>query len=175
MSEQSEITPRWLKCFCQHCNGEIEFDANALQGEAKMADCPHCHRGTVIFETPPPVIPALFCRNCGKPVNPAAIACLSCGAPPQSQTNFCWHCGKPTSAVQIICVLCGVSLEGPKADVPEHKSKLAAGLLAIFLGCLGIHKFYLGYAGAGIVLLLISIIGGCLTCGFALWVTAFLA
>ena len=33
----------------------------------------------------------------------------------------------------------------------KPKSKVAAGLLAIFLGGLGIHKFYLGYNGAGIV------------------------
>lgn len=39
------------------------------------------------------------------------------------------------------------------------KSKIAAGLLAIFLSGLGIHKFYLGYAGPGIILLLCVIIG----------------
>ena len=36
------------------------------------------------------------------------------------------------------------------------KSKVAAGLLALFLGGLGIHKFYLGYVGAGIVHLILS-------------------
>ena len=39
------------------------------------------------------------------------------------------------------------------------KSKIAAGLLAIFLGWLGIHKFYLGYTGPGIILLLCGTIG----------------
>ncbi|WP_220446529.1 TM2 domain-containing protein [Paenibacillus piri] len=34
------------------------------------------------------------------------------------------------------------------------KSKTAAGLLAIFLGGFGIHKFYLGRVGWGIVYLL---------------------
>lgn len=34
------------------------------------------------------------------------------------------------------------------------KSKIVAGLLAIFLGGLGIHKFYLGKIGQGIVYLL---------------------
>ncbi len=33
---------------------------------------------------------------------------------------------------------------------PESK-KMAAALLAIFLGALGIHKFYLGYKNAGII------------------------
>ena len=39
------------------------------------------------------------------------------------------------------------------------KSKIAAGLLAIFLGWLGIHKFYLGYTVPGIILLLITCFG----------------
>lgn len=42
------------------------------------------------------------------------------------------------------------------------KSKVAAGLLAIFLGCLGIHKFYLGYNAAGIIMLLVSVFLGIL-------------
>ena len=43
-----------------------------------------------------------------------------------------------------------------------QKSKLAAGLLGIFLGSLGVHNFYLGYTGKAIAQLLISL----LTCGF---------
>ena len=39
------------------------------------------------------------------------------------------------------------------------KSKVAAGLFAIFLGLLGIHKFYLGYPVPGIILLLCGTIG----------------
>ena len=39
------------------------------------------------------------------------------------------------------------------------KSKIAAGLLAIFLGGLGIHKFYLGYTVPGVILLLITCFG----------------
>ncbi|NMP25155.1 TM2 domain-containing protein [Sulfobacillus harzensis] len=33
------------------------------------------------------------------------------------------------------------------------KNKLAAGLLGLFLGGLGIHKFYLGQTGRGILFL----------------------
>lgn len=39
--------------------------------------------------------------------------------------------------------------------------KLAAGLCAILIGTLGIHKFILGYTGAGLTMLLVSV----LTCG----------
>ena len=38
------------------------------------------------------------------------------------------------------------------------KDKLVAGLLAIFLGTLGIHKFYLGYTKSGIIMLLVSLL-----------------
>jgi TM2 domain-containing membrane protein YozV len=35
--------------------------------------------------------------------------------------------------------------------------KLAAGLLGIFLGCFGIHKFVLGYTVPGVIMLVVSI------------------
>lgn len=45
------------------------------------------------------------------------------------------------------------------AAVPKQKSKVVAGLLGIFLGSLGVHKFYLGYAQAGIIMLLVTLVG----------------
>ena len=48
-----------------------------------------------------------------------------------------------------------------KSEVSQKK--LTAGLLAIFLGGLGIHKFYLGMNTAGLIMLLVSV----LTCGIA--------
>ena len=50
---------------------------------------------------------------------------------------------------------------------PQAKSKLCAGLLGIFLGAFGIHNFYLGYTTKAVVQLLVSIIGGLITCGIA--------
>ncbi len=50
----------------------------------------------------------------------------------------------------------------------EAKSKkVVAGVLGILLGCLGVHKFVLGYTRAGIIMLAVSIVGsvlGCLIC-----------
>lgn len=51
------------------------------------------------------------------------------------------------------------------AQPPQSKSKVAAGLLAIFLGGLGIHKFYLGYTTQGIILLLVTLFGAFLLIG----------
>lgn len=46
------------------------------------------------------------------------------------------------------------------------KSKIAAGLLGIFLGGLGIHRFYLGYTTMGIIQIVVTLV----TCGFgSLW------
>lgn len=41
--------------------------------------------------------------------------------------------------------------------VENSKSKVAAGVLALLLGGLGVHKFYLGRVGAGIVHIILSI------------------
>ncbi|MDI9480938.1 MAG: TM2 domain-containing protein, partial [Bacillota bacterium] len=47
--------------------------------------------------------------------------------------------------------------------VSGEKSKIAAGLLAIFLGGLGIHKFYLGFTAQGLIFLLTNTIGWVVT------------
>ena len=47
-------------------------------------------------------------------------------------------------------------------QIPGAEKKLVAGLLGIFLGGLGIHKFYLGYNTPGIIMILVTV----LTCGF---------
>ncbi|MCL2438377.1 MAG: TM2 domain-containing protein [Coriobacteriia bacterium] len=45
------------------------------------------------------------------------------------------------------------------ASTSGEKSKIVAGLLAFFLGSLGIHKFYLGYNTAGAVMLTLYLTG----------------
>jgi TM2 domain-containing membrane protein YozV len=44
---------------------------------------------------------------------------------------------------------------------PGTDKKLPAGLLGIFLGAFGVHKFILGMTGPGLIMLLVSL----LTCG----------
>ncbi|MEY4360376.1 MAG: hypothetical protein RLZZ631_1862 [Cyanobacteriota bacterium] len=49
-------------------------------------------------------------------------------------------------------------------DLTEvSNKKLAAGMLGIFLGSFGIHKFVLGYTKAGLIMLLLTL----LSCGLA--------
>lgn len=61
------------------------------------------------------------------------------------------------------------------AEALRAKDHISAGLLAIFLGVFGVHKFYLGCNQAGFIMLAVSIIGGILTFGLAaavVWVIA---
>ena len=46
----------------------------------------------------------------------------------------------------------------PQFAAPSDKSKLAAGLLGIFLGAFGVHNFYLGNTGKAIAQLLITVL-----------------
>ncbi len=113
------------------------------------------------------------CRNCGKEVNQQAIACPSCGVPPLKGNKFCQNCGAPTDAAQVMCVKCGVALGrgagggGGSGGGGGAKSKVAAGLLGIFLGAFGIHKFYLGYTKPAVIMLVASLVGGIVTLGIA--------
>ncbi len=52
-------------------------------------------------------------------------------------------------------------------SVAKASNKVAAGICGILLGSLGVHKFILGYTGAGLILLLVTV----LTCGMGAAVT----
>ena len=92
--------------------------------------------------------------------------------------KFCSQCGAPIEATSENCQYCGASTGyvPPKAQpqpqyTPQYsqpvqqgnpailsswpiKNKIVAALLAILLGALGIHKFYLGQGGKGILYIL---------------------
>ena len=74
--------------------------------------------------------------------------------------KFCSECGAIIKAKAEICPKCGVrQMPRPVAvnlgtTASNGKSRIAAALLAFFLGGLGVHKFYLGQVGLGIVYLI---------------------
>jgi TM2 domain-containing membrane protein YozV/predicted RNA-binding Zn-ribbon protein involved in translation (DUF1610 family) len=100
--------------------------------------------------------------------------CKYCGQLIEETVKFCPHCGKSTAEETVKAENTNtyesipsqvVTPVPPVTPTVEQKSKLAAGLLGIFLGGLGIHNFYLGYTKRGLAQLLITILGGCLIIG----------
>lgn len=55
--------PGYVTCSCEHCDGNIEFDASDFgEGETRTVECPHCQTETMISvptsPTPPPILPS---------------------------------------------------------------------------------------------------------------------
>ena len=83
-------------------------------------------------------------------------------------SKFCSNCGAEIKEGANVCLNCGKMVESEVTVDPNAKSKMAAGLLGIFLGALGIHNFYLGYTGKAVAQLLITL----LTCGFGAFISS---
>lgn len=109
-----------------------------------------------------------FCPQCGANTPEGATQCPQCGSQlnavqqtqqqntvPQGNPNV--YQGVPQNNVPPV----GMPQTPPPANY-QPKSKIAAGILGILLGSLGVHNFYLGYTGKAVAQLLITL----LTCGF---------
>lgn len=88
-------------------------------------------------------------------------------------TKFCKHCGEKIDAECVVCPKCGKQVELIRQDSQQivinnvntntnvnnnsryenypYKSRGVALILAIILGGLGIHRFYVGKIGTGII------------------------
>lgn len=85
-----------------------------------------------------------------------AAYCVGCGVAAGQGVKFCPVCGAETHEEAVVCVKCGAGLTSGVRAVPGRKSRLAAGLLGIFLGGWGVHNFYLGYIGKAIAQIVLS-------------------
>jgi len=84
----------------------------------------------------------MYCQNCGKELSNQASFCPGCGHPVRSSNNMA---------------------PGFRAEkAVSHSSRLAAMLLCLFLGVLGVHRFYVGKVGTGVAM--IFTLGG-----FGIW------
>lgn len=108
----------------------------------------------------------MFCKNCGSEMDNNAAVCVKCGVAAGNGSSYCPNCGQATMPGANACTSCGVLLTQP-VPAGEQKSKVAAGLLGIFLGGFGVHNFYLGNTSRGLIQVLVCVIGGIVTCGLA--------
>ncbi|MFW6174510.1 MAG: NINE protein [Chloroflexota bacterium] len=84
------------------------------------------------------------------------------GGPPGPQMVYCRSCGQQVDEQSAFCTHCGARLDAPgrPADTTQysHRSRIAAGILGIVLGGLGVHRFYLGNIGIGIIQIVVTFI-----------------
>lgn len=95
------------------------------------------------------------CPQCGAPLDPGATECKFCGEKLVTQ--------KVTEQVQqsqsqpqiVVQQVAQATVSGINPSWPV-KSKTVAGILGIFFGGLGLHKFYMGKPLMGILYLCLS-------------------
>ncbi|QLG62600.1 TM2 domain-containing protein [Halorarum salinum] len=102
-----------------------------------------------------------YCISCGESISADAEICPHCGVSqrrlPESggpgrtaDEKYCTNCGSVVNRDAELCPECGAEQTiGAGGEV----DKLAAALIALFLGGLGIHKFYLGDNKMGVLYL----------------------
>ena len=78
------------------------------------------------------------------------LKCPQCGAALEPGATECKYCGEK------------IAVQTTSPSGSGTKSKMAAGLLGIFLGALGIHKFYLGYTKEAVIMLVVCLVGSIL-------------
>lgn len=123
----------------------------------RSADQKHCFSCANIIHTS-----SVFCPKCGaaqQPVAPVVPQVANTGGT-ENMTNksFCRGCGQVIHASAVTCPKCGApQRSGPSLSdlsLAGDKNRVAAALLAFFLGGFGVHKFYLGQIGWGFVYLI---------------------
>lgn len=75
-------------------------------------------------------------------------------APKSENEKYCIECGAVIRKAAEICPKCGVR-QMAAVTAGSDRNKVAAALFALLLGGIGLHKFYLGRPGQGIIYLLL--------------------
>lgn len=129
---------------------------------------------------------AYFCENCGMAKNSGNKFCYNCGSPVGESEEICQVCGVTTgnyvSRNNTDFAGFGTNYQGMNgygtnpyetgaygsnpygAPYTPSKSRIVAGLLAIFLGFWGVHNFYLGNTKTAVTQLVLTIVGHFLIC-----------
>lgn len=139
---------------CQHMNAE----ASGAPSEA----CPSC--GAIYDKVEAAMAAKSQSAAATLPQakgNETNVAAPGSNAPraKRADEKFCTECGSVINAKAEICPHCGVRQMPPPSTSPlgpttaDGKNKTVAGVLAILLGGLGAHKFYLGKGVQGILYL----------------------
>lgn len=132
---------------CSSCGARLVLGQDLAGSEVR---CPKC--GATSFAPGAPPVP---------------VASVD-AAPAHRDQRPCPFCGELIEGRAQKCRFCNEWLNPQMAQGSSggfsRRSRVAAGVLGIFLGWLGVHRFYLGYSGIGVIQLLLGV-GGCATFG----------
>lgn len=87
----------------------------------------------------------MYCKECGKEINDKAIVCIHCGCAVNTGES------SNTTSQGNITILNSNVIGG---STGRNRSWFAALILCIFGGFLGLHRFYTGYTGIGLLQLI---------------------
>lgn len=159
---------------CTNCNNIVQTpdDSGGKQGR-----CPHCSHimtipmaSTAAKNAGPPVGSAPPAQPSGNPFADQPFT-ANHGSQPgpgfsQGQAPYGYSQPMPAGSQPGYSNFGGYPASGYHGEVWSDKSKVAAGLLGILIGSLGIHRFYLGFVGIGILQIIVTFV----TCGWGgLW------
>ena len=124
----------------------------------KAKFCSHCgFNQEVVYAHP-------VCPSCGADRVPSDVFCDQCGEklPDVGGFRICKSCGDYTPSEFLYCVNCGKKHSDfsprTKSRVPEDRDPFVALLLCLFLGMVGMHKFYLDDVAAGRLYVILSLV-----------------
>lgn len=120
----------------------------------------------------------MYCQKCGADIPAGGNKCPRCGALREG-LKFCQHCGEAIDKDCVVCPKCGKQVSDLKQSSPQVvvnnsnnntntntnanvvagvgvgrlRNKWVAFSLCLFLGYWGVHKFYEGRVGLGLLYL----------------------
>ena len=89
----------------------------------------------------------MFCRNCGAQIDDKAVICVHCGVSTKDQPQNAQYHQQPV----INIVNTNTNTNRNSGYIYVRKNKWVAFFLCLFLGCFGVHRFYVGKSGTGIL------------------------
>lgn len=109
----------------------------------------------------------MFCSKCGKEISDEAVICPACGVPTPNYHPQQTQPQQPVTMPPIIINNSNTNTNvnqnvnqnvngGEYKRAVSPKSKMVTLLLCIFLGYFGIHRFYVGKIGSGLVYIIRS-------------------
>lgn len=96
----------------------------------------------------------MYCKNCGRQIDDDITFCPHCGTSLKGKTKSGSNAQAHAEPQQPVINVINNNTNVNKGFGYIHKKKWVAFWLCLFLGELGIHRFYVGKTGTGIIWLL---------------------